>query len=276
MRIFLLLLAFTLSHIVTAQKYKGDSWAKVKSAGAGTLTVVYYEQPGLIYSEGGKIKGACVDLVNEFVNYVQTKHGKKITVTYAGKEPVFSEFLSAVQSSNDVLGVANVIVTEERKKILKFAPPFLSNPVVMITHKDAPLLANINEISTKFNGYSAEVIKGSIHTKHIEKIKKDYMPALPIAYGSNGGDILKRISTNPKLFTILEFVEFVDAQRKNLPVKSQNVNFGEAEQLAFIMAKESDWDEPWKEFLTPDYRKSVKYRKIIADNLGSTFLSIIK
>jgi ABC-type amino acid transport substrate-binding protein len=179
MRIFLLLLAFTLSHIVTAQKYKGDSWAKVKSAGAGTLTVVYYEQPGLIYSEGGKIKGACVDLVNEFVNYVQTKHGKKITVTYAGKEPVFSEFLSAVQTSNDVLGVANVIVTEERKKILKFAPPFLSNPVVMITHKDAPLLANINEISTKFNGYSAEVIKGSIHTKHIEKIKKDYMPALP-------------------------------------------------------------------------------------------------
>jgi ABC-type amino acid transport substrate-binding protein len=275
-RIFIVLLAFTIPKFVSAQKYKGDSWANVKSAGSGTLTVVYYEQPGLIYLEGGKVKGACVDLVNEFVNYVQTKHGKKITVKYAGKEPEFSEFLSVIQSSNDVLGVANVIVTEERKKILKFAPPFLSNPVVMISHKDAPLLASLDEISTKFNGYSAEVIKGSIHTKHIEKIKKDYMPALPIAYGSNGSDILKRISTNPKLFTILEFVEFVDAQRKNLPVKSQKINFGEAEQLAFVMSKQSDWDEPWNEFLTPDYRKSVKYRKIIADNLGATFLSIVK
>lgn len=91
-----------------------------------------------------------------------------------------------------------------------------------------------------------------------------------------GPEILKKISTNPKLFTILDFTEFVDATRKNLPVKRQNVSFGDAEELAFVMSKQSDWDEVWKEFLTADYRRSVRYRKIIADNLGATFLSILK
>jgi hypothetical protein len=102
------------------------------------------------------------------------------------------------------------------------------------------------------------------------------MPGLKISYGSNGPEILKKISTNPKLFTILDFTEYVDATRKNLPVKRQNLNFGEAEELAFVMAKSSDWDEIWREFLTPDYRKGVRYRKIMADNLGPTFLSILK
>jgi ABC-type amino acid transport substrate-binding protein len=273
----LLLFVLCLSiQLCVAQKYKGDSWAKIKSSGSGTLTVVYYEQPGLIYAEGTGVKGACVDIITEFVNYVQTKHGKKITVNYAGKEPVFTEFLSVAEKTNDILGVTNVTITDERKKILKFTPPFLSNPVVLLTHKDAPVLTSLSEIGTKLNGYSAEVIGGSTHIKHITKIKKDFMPGLSITYGSNGSEILKKVGNNPKLFTILDFTEFVDAQRKNLPVKRQNINFGEAEELAFVMSRQSDWDEIWKEFLTPDYRKSVKYRKIIADNLGATFLSIVK
>jgi len=259
-----------------SQKYKGDSWAKVKSSGSGTLTIMYYEQPGLIVEEDGKVKGACVDIINDFVAFVQTKYGKKITLNYAGKEPVFTEFLKIAEGTKDILGVTNVTITEDRKKLLKFTPPFLSNPVVLLTHKDAPTLSSISEIGTKLNGYTAEIIGGSTHVKHINKIKKENMPGLVITYGSNGPEILKKITANPKLFTILDFTEYVDATRKNLPVKRQSISFGEAEQLAFVMSKQSDWDQVWNEFLTPDYRKGVRYRKIIADNLGATFLSILK
>jgi len=259
-----------------SQKYKGDSWAKVKSSGSGTLTVMYYEQPGLIYEEGGKMKGLCVDILSDFTSYVQTKYNKKVTVNYAGKEPVFTDFLQIAQSTKDILGVTNVNINEDRKKILKFTPPFLSNPVLLLTHKDAPAMSSITEISTKLTGYEAEVIAGSSHLKNMEKIKTDYMPNLKIGYENNGSEVVKKMLANPKVFTILDFSDYIDATRKNLPIKRQNVNFGEAEEVGFVMAKQSDWDEIWKEFLTPDYRRSVKYRKIIADNLGANMLSLIK
>lgn len=271
-----LILFLLFSQIAFSQKYTGDSWAKVKSSGSGTLTIFYYEQPGLIYKEGGQMKGACAELLVEFTKFVEKKHGKKITIKYAGEEPVFSEFLLQAQQCKDAMGVTNVTVTEDRKKLMKFTPAFLSNPVVMISHKDAPALASLSEISDKFNGYSAEIISGSTHTKHMERVKKDYMPKLKIASAPSGSEILKKIESNPKLFTILDFTEYIDATRKNLPVKRQNVDFGAADELAFIMNKQSDWDIIWKEFMTPDYRKSVRYRKIIADNLGASFLSVLK
>jgi len=68
----------------------------------------------------------------------------------------------------------------------------------------------------------------------------------------------------------------VDANRRRLPVKKQNLEFGDPEQLAFIMSKQSDWDEIWKLFLTDEYRKSPKFRKNVSDNLGMAFLSILK
>jgi len=274
-KLALVITMFVVAHVAVGQKYKGDSWAKVKASGSGTLTVFYYEQPGLIYEEGGKMKGVCADILNEFVNYVQTKHGKKITLTYAGKEPVFSDFLQQAQSCKDVLGITNVTITEERKKLMKFAPAFLSNPVVMITHKDAPTISSFTEVAEKLKGYSAEVIAGSTHVKHMDRVKKE-MAGLKVSNATAGGEILKKIASNPKLFTILDFTEYIDATRKNLPVKRQNIDFGVAEELAFVMNKQTDWDEIWKEFLTPDYRKSVKYRKIIADNLGASTLSILK
>jgi hypothetical protein len=42
---FVLVLIFTSSW---AQRTEGDSWLSVKSFGAGTLAVLYYEQAGLI------------------------------------------------------------------------------------------------------------------------------------------------------------------------------------------------------------------------------------
>jgi ABC-type amino acid transport substrate-binding protein len=259
-----------------AQKLQGDSWAKVKAQGKGTLTMIYYEQPGLIYESNGKIKGVCEDIIEDFVAFVKKKYNKEITLNYAVKEPIFSNFMRTVQNTDDILGVTNVTVTDERKRILKFTPSFMSNPVVMITHKDAPTISSASEIPTKLAGYSAEMISGSTHIRHMDKIKKEIAPSIQVTYGPSGSEIIKKITTNPKLFTILDLTEYIDAARKQLPVKRQNISFGAAEQLAFIMSKGSDWDEIWKEFLTEDYRRSVKYRKNIADNLGANFLSLVK
>lgn len=276
MKISILTLFIFFTGSVFAQKTEGDSWKKVKTTGTGTLSVVYYEQAGLIQQVNGKLEGLCVEILNDFVEYVQAKHNKKVVIEYVGKEPVFTNFLSTIQNSNNILGVTNVTITEERKKILKFTPPFISNPVVLLTHKEAPTVTSFEDLSKKLDGYTAEIIGGSTHMKYISKIKKDNWPTLSISYGISGQEILKKIGTNPKLFTILDFTEFVDANRRRLPVKKQNLEFGDPEQLAFIMSRQSDWDEVWKLFLTDEYRKSPKFRKNVSENLGMAFLSILK
>jgi ABC-type amino acid transport substrate-binding protein len=276
-KLFYLLAAVLFSATAFAQKYTGDSWAKVKSTGSGTLTVVYYSQPGLIIKgPDGKLKGVCVDILNDFVKFVQEKHGKKITLNYAGEEPVFPDFLSTVKTTHNILGVTNVTITEERKKDLKFTPPFLTNPVIMISHKDAPTLTSLAELSKSFAGYTAEVISGSTHVRHMERIKKEDFPALKITYNTSGPLILEDIKNNPKLFTILDFTEYVDATRKQLPVKRQNVEISKPEELAFIMSLKTDWDGIWKEFMTDEYKTSVRYRKLIVDNLGANFLAVVR
>ena len=77
--LFLVFIIATTLNFAFAQTVTGDSWSTVKSSGAGTLGIVYYEQPGLISKmPDGKLKGVCVDIVSDFAAFVETTYGKKI------------------------------------------------------------------------------------------------------------------------------------------------------------------------------------------------------
>jgi hypothetical protein len=96
---FVFLLLFG-SLISIAQQKSGDSWAKVKSSGTGTLAVLYYEQPGLISKQAnGQITGVCVDILKDFQKHIETKYGKKVNILYVGEETEFPGFLQPYKIS---------------------------------------------------------------------------------------------------------------------------------------------------------------------------------
>jgi len=222
------------------------------------------------------VKGVCVDILSDFAKYIKEKYGKQLTVKYAGEIPVFSEFLSTTQNTPNILGTTNTTITEERKKILKFSPPYMSNRQVMLTNNKAPSITSLKELPTKLPDFSAQVIAGSTHVQYVEKVKAEYMPSLKISQEVSGATIINNLVSNPKLFTIIDFTEFVEVVHRKLPIKRQMVDVGIVEELGFIMSKQTDWDVPLKEFLTTEYRNSVGYRKIISENLGATFMSLVK
>jgi hypothetical protein len=276
MKTLLLSALLILSTLCYSQTYKGDSWATVKANGSGKLSIVYYEQPGLIYLAEGKMKGVCVDILSDFQKFVELKYHKKVTVEYVGEEKEFSNFLKVAQTTPNIVAVTNTSITEERKKIMKFTPPFMTTQLVLLTNKNAPALLKLEDMSKTFNGFSAQVITGSTHVKYMDEIKKQYFPNLQVTYATSSESVIKNLSTNPKLFSILDFTEYIGVVRKKIPVKRQDVELGNPEPLGFIMAKQTDWDVLFKEFLTDEYRKSVRYKEIIADNLGTSFLSLVK
>jgi ABC-type amino acid transport substrate-binding protein len=277
MRFLKIILLLLITCPVFSQRFQGDSWANVKTTGSGVLTVIYCEQFGLIHKDqNGKMKGVCVDILSDFAKYIKDQHGKNVTIKYAAEIEAFSEFLSTTQTTNHILGVTNTTITEERKKIMKFSPAYMSNRQVMLTNNKAPSLLSLKDLPGKFPDFTAQVIDGSTHVQYVEKIKTEYMPALKIKRESSGPQIIKNLMTDTKAFTIIDFTEFVEVVHKKLPIKRQMVDVGVVEELGFIMSKQTDWDAPLKEFLTHEYRTSIGYKKIISENLGATFMSLVK
>jgi len=275
--LFTLLSLFAISFSTFSQNYSGDSWSSVKSKGSGTLACIYYPTPGLVFEENGQVKGVCVDILNDFKTFVKDKYGKTINIKFVGKETVWTEFLSKTQSSSNALGVANVTITPARKKVMKFSPPFMQNPLIFLTHNSAPTISSASEIGSKLSGYSPLVIKGSTHEPIMKKLQAKHFPNMTIGYTDSGIATLKQIAGDPKAFSILDFTEYFDAVRNKMPVKRQNIKVGAPqEHLGFIMPLSSDWQPVWKEFLTPEYKQSVAYKKIVANNLGNAFLGMLR
>lgn len=261
-----------------SQNMEGDSWTKVKTSGAGTMAVLYATEPGIISKDAdGTIKGVCADILADFVAFVETKHGKKITVRYVKDEADFPVFLRTVQTTNNLLGVSNTSITDERKKTLKFTPPYLRNIAVLLTNQTSPAIKTLDQLKTTHAGFSAEILKGSTHEQTIEKIKKEVAPNLKINYSASNESIFKTLTSNPKTFTILDVTAYVGLMNeKKYPIKRQEVNLKIVDEIGFIMAKSSDWDKVWEEFLTPEYRNSIRYKQIISKNLGASFFSLTK
>jgi ABC-type amino acid transport substrate-binding protein len=265
----------TVSHDVSAQG-TGDSWSKVKSKGSGTLVCLWNESYGITQLDSkGVPDGVAIDILNEFTQYLKAKYNVEITLQYT-EEKSFSTFLKKVSQTPNLLGVSGVSITEERKKTLKFTPYFLLNPNVLITHRDARPLAKLDDMATVYNGYRMKVVEGSVHANYAKKLKEAYYPDLVIEYASGSRIIFDEMKNNPKMLTIIDFGEYLGAFRNKKQLVRQNVDLGFTDKLAYVMHKDSDWITVWNEFLTDDFRKSTVYKKIIADNLGNTYLSLLE
>lgn len=258
-------------------QFKGESWSKVKSNGSGELSCVYYQTPGLVFKEDGKMQGVCIDIMNEFKKYVKSQYQVELTFNYLKKVPVFTDFIQTVRNGQDVMGICNTSITSEREKYLDFSPSYMNTPSVLLSNNDATVIRDFSQMEEVFKGYKAIIIKGSTHEKYLEKIAKEYFPSLEIEYLKSGEEVNAKLRSQEKCFTIIDFTEYFSAVRDKMNVTRHRVSLDELEdQLGFIFPKGSDWAKVWEEFLTPAFKESIVYKKILADNLGSSFVSLMK
>ncbi|MGM0579617.1 MAG: substrate-binding periplasmic protein [Bacteroidota bacterium] len=279
MRIFYLFLSLVFIFNVSKgfSQLNGSSWSNVKSAGKGELTCVYYQTPGLVYEVDGKLQGVCIDIMDEFKSYVSEQYNVTLNYKFVKKVPVFTDFINIVRNSENVMGVCNTSITTERKKYLDFSPAYMNNPSVLLSNQDAPVLRDLSNLPENFKGYKAIIIKGSTHEKYLKKISAQYFPDLTIEYAESGTEVNSKLKSDTNYFTLIDFTEYFDAVRKKMNVTRHPVPLHELEdQLGFIFPKGSDWSSVWNEFLTPDFKESVKYKKIVADNLGTSFVNMIR
>lgn len=266
-----ILLVFQVS--VFAQS-EGDSWKSVQQKGEGTLAILYYECPKLIEDVNGTPQGLCVDVLNEFAQYVKAKYNKTVELKYHPKETDFGQFLQTVKSSGNIVGVSNTTITEDRKAEMKFSPYFLKTPLVILTNKAAPNYNSMKDLMDA--GLAGQVEKETSYAAFLEALKAEQFPKLSIQYQETTPAVLSQLSAGNKFFSVMDFTEYLGEVKLNTHLKRQPINLGSNMPLGFVMSKKSDWDVLFNEFLTDNYRNSTPYKKSIASNLGANFMSLVK
>lgn len=261
-------------------QYSGDSWTKIQTAGAGTISLAYVETPGFVYKDqSGQLTGICVDIMKDFITYVNDTKGVKITPKFVGDGSSFSGMYMKVKGSREgTFGLGNITITENRKRELKFSPPFITNFAILVSQNSVPTLSNMNEISAKFNGLTAYTAKGTLNDKRLQDIRSKYYPGMKIAYAASSPETLDKVLTDPKAFSYLDLAFYLDAVQRRQPIKRHPIGDQASEQFGFIMPMDSDWQPLMEEFFNANggYTNSIAYKKILARHLGDTGVKLLQ
>lgn len=250
----------------------GDSWAKVNRTKSGKIVLSYIDTPGLVYrGSNGKLTGVCVDIVQQFVNYLKTTHRvKRLNILVQGRSDHFSIFLDNIKRGRGgVFGLGNITITPQRKQTFKFTPAFIYNVSVLLTHKRVATLGNLRSMQRGFGSMKAYTIRSSTNAKRILDLKKRYFPNLRIVYLPSSIEVLRKVSSDPRSFTCLDFNYYASALQRGLPIKRHPVGDQKrGEEFGMIMPKSSDWAGIWNKFLTR-FVRTTAYKKILVKHLGS-------
>ena len=274
----ILLLAFIV--VAKSQNYTGDSWAQVKTNGQGTIALAYVETPELVYKDNaGKLTGICVDIMNDFVNYVNTKKGVKLGSKFVGDGTSFKGMYDKVKGSiGGVFGLGNITITEERKKEIKFSPPYMTNLVFLITQSNVPTLAKMEDMGTTFANLTAYTAKGTLNEKRTLELKQKYFPNMKIAYTSISQETYEKVVSDPNGFAYLDIAFYLEAVQQRKPVTRHPVGDKTAEQFGFIMPLNSDWGPILDEFFKAEggYLNSPGYKSILKKHLGEIGVKLLQ
>jgi len=272
-------LALLISTAGVKAQYSGDSWSSVKSSGSGTVSFAYVETPGFVYKQNGQLTGICVDIMNDFISYLETNKGVKVSTKFVGDGNSFSGMYDKVKASQGgVFGLGNITITDARKREIKFSPPFITNFAVLITPPSVPTLKSMSNISTTFAGLTAYTAKGTLNETRLMSIKNKHYPGMNVSYVASSPAALDKVISDKKSFTYLDVAFYLDAIQNGKPVKRHPVGDQGSEKFGFIMPNNSDWQPMINEFFASNggYTNSTAYKKILAKHLGNTGVKLLQ
>ncbi len=280
MRIITLFILVTASMWVCAQGYTGDTWTHLKANGAGTITFAYVETPSLVYQDGaGKLTGVCLDIMSDFTRWVNESKGTKVESKLVGDGTSFRTMYDKTKTSiGGVFGLGNITITDERKKEVKFSPPFITNFAILVTQTNVATLTRLEDMPTAFGKLTAYAAKGTTNEKRLLELKQKYFPNLKIVATATSQETLEKVMADPNGLAYLDLTFYLEAVRTKKPLKRHPIADKAAEQFGFIMPLNSDWSPLMEEFFKANggYVNSAQYRAILLKHLGETGVKLLQ
>jgi ABC-type amino acid transport substrate-binding protein len=276
---FLLFMSIISMHYLFGQTFTGDTWSQVKSKGSGTISLTYVETPSFVYKDKAqKLTGICVDIMNDFVVWVNQSKKIKLESKFVGNGESFHGMYENVKNaSGGVYGLGNITITEERKKEIKFSQPIITNFAILVSNNNVPTLTKLEDISTTFANMTAYTAKGTLNEKRILDLKQKYYPNMKITYTTTSQETLEKIFADPHGFAYLDLAFYLEAVQIKKNIQRHPVGDKAAEKFGFIMPNNSDWTSVFDEFFSSNggYLNSPTYKNILLKHLGNTGVKLL-
>jgi ABC-type amino acid transport substrate-binding protein len=277
--IFIIFLT-SLAHLVCAQSFNGDTWASIKTSKSGSISLSYVETPSFVYKDkAGNLTGICVDIMNDFVGWLNKSKDVKVTTKFVGDGTSFrGMYENTKKSTGGVFGLGNITITEERKKEVKFSPPIITNFAILITQSNVPTLAKLEDIPTTFGSLTAYTAKGTTNEKRILELKQKYHPAMKVMSATTSQEVLEKMFADPNGFAYLDLAFYMEAVQLKKNVKRHPIGDKAAEQFGIIMPSNSDWAPLLEEFFKANggYLNTREYKNILHKHLGESGVKLLQ
>ncbi len=226
-----------------------DSWQEVQQFKKGTVTCLWYDIEPFIYRSGKGIVGVEYELMEGFKKYLKTHYDVQLEIDWvdAGAFEKIYPFIAA-SDKKGLFGLSFYSITEERKKEIKFSPPYMPDLNIICSHYNLPTYQSDTAFLRDINRLRGYTMKQTTMYDDLLKLKNDFFPGLSISDEADDYEVLKKIAVSPNSFGYVPLSIYIVAMQRGIKIKRQRVLATRREGFAAIYSKASDWDKPINEY----------------------------
>lgn len=261
------------------QGFSGDTWETALKTKQARIVLTNVYLANFSESKNGQGSGICFDIMKDFAAFVESKYGIRINYDYqpVGDTRNFQAFLDAVEGSNGgVVGLGDITITDERKSIFEFAPPYFENVAILVTDRNVPELKDLADIPTTFVGMKAVSERGTTHDEILKDMQRKY-GNFEIVYAESSMGKIDKVLSSQGFWSYLDFPNYLYLFSERIAIKRHSVGDRKGESFGFIMPKGCDWAPIITEFFNANegYINSEAYRNVFIKNLGPNVVKLI-
>lgn len=274
--IFLLFLCLLPLKCLKAQV--ASSWKEILEKKQGTVEVVWSKLDPFIYKEkvGNKdtIRGIEAEILRGFFHFVEKKYNVKLRIKWR-EVPFFSDVLPSVaQSKGCYFGAAAISITEDRKKLVYFTPPYMPDISILISNSQIPIYTSREDFAKNASKYIAFTSHNSAYEKDLKKLQQDFKINFPIRYISEEKDLVDMVSKTPTAIAYIDLPIYLKYLEKGFAIKRQFIFKSVREGYALLLPKNHDWHEPIKAFFEAFSFKAYR-QEVVRKYLGLKNMEIL-
>jgi hypothetical protein len=256
---------------------ESGSWAETLLNGSGQLTAFYVPAEGFAWHNGDRLSGVTVDILRAFTVWAEAQYHVQVGLDFRAVDDFRTFIQTVVEADDGTIGFANVTITEERKKIMQFSPPYLNNIAVLISHDNRAGLDRFENFRQVFSGHTALVFEGTLHETRLRNLLDEWYPEMPVEYAHSNAEIIEKVASGDNYLAYVDVYNYWRSLADGTPLRRHEIGDDAAEQFGYILPLKSDWGPVLQEFFDHDggFIHSGAYRSILEGHLGEGLTALL-